>query len=61
LGEDELGFYGATLALGGGDAYGSGSGGAIPKPNDERTFRVKNETGTTSYPPPCSPSGAFLD
>jgi hypothetical protein len=59
--EDELGFYGAILALGGGDAYGSGSGGATPKPNDSRTFRVRNEDGTASYPPPCSPSGAFLD
>lgn len=59
--EDEIANYGAVLALGGGGAYGSGSGGATPKPNDSLTFRVKNETGTSSYPPPCSPSGAFLD
>lgn len=59
--EDPLRFYGAILALGGGDGYGSGSGGATPKPNDSRTFRVKNEPGTSSFPPSCSPSGAFLD
>lgn len=58
--EDEIGFYGLNLALEGGDNYHTGSGGATPKPNDSRTFRVKNETGYASQPP-CSPSGAFVD
>jgi hypothetical protein len=58
--EDEIGFYGLNLALGGGDAYFSGSGGATPKPNDSQTFRVRNEDGTASLSA-CSPSGAFVD
>jgi hypothetical protein len=58
--EDETGFYGINLALGGGDEYQSSSGGALPKPNDGKTFRVRNEDGTASFPG-CSPSGAFVD
>jgi hypothetical protein len=58
--EDETGFYGINLALGGGDEYQSSSGGAQPNPNDGQMFRVKNEDGTAAFSG-CSPSGAFLD
>ena len=58
--EDEIGFYGINLALGGGDEYQSSSGGATPKPNNGETFRVKKEPGTAVFPG-CSPSGAFVD
>jgi len=59
--EDEIGFYGLNLALGGGDDYRTGSSGAVPNPNDSETFRVKSEDGSTGYVTPCSPSGAFVD
>lgn len=58
--EDETGFYGINLALGGGDEYQSSSGGAEPRPNNGQTFRVKNEDGTAAFGG-CSPSGAFID
>jgi hypothetical protein len=58
--EDEIGFYGLNLALGGGDEYQTGSGGAEPNPNDGETFRVKNEDGTATLAA-CSASGAFVD
>ena len=58
--EDEIGYYGLSLAIGGGDAYYTGSGGAEPNPNDTQTFKVKNETGYASAAA-CSPSGAFVD
>jgi hypothetical protein len=58
--EDEIGFYGLNLSLLDGDDYQTGSGGAVPKPNDSRTFRVKSEDNGASQPP-CSPSGAFVD
>jgi hypothetical protein len=58
--DDEIGFYGVNLALGGGDQYYTGSGGAEPKPNDGETFKVVNETGGASMAA-CSPSGAFVD
>lgn len=58
--EDEIGYYGLNLTLGGGDSYYTASGGATPKPNDEKTFKVVNEDGYADAPA-CSPSGAFID
>jgi len=58
--DDEIGFYGLNLALGGGDEYYTGSGGADPKRNDAQTFKVTNEDGYAAMEA-CSPSGAFVD
>jgi hypothetical protein len=51
--------YATNLKLGSGDDYRSGSGGAVPRPNNAETFKVKNDTAGLSIEP-CSPSGAFL-
>jgi len=53
--------YTTNLALGAGDDYRSGSGGAPPGANDAQAFKVKNETGVVSTIGPCSPGGAFLE
>lgn len=54
--------YGVNFKIVGGDQYCSGSGTAVPSPNDDKTFKVVNDTtpgGCTTAA--CSPSGAFLD
>jgi hypothetical protein len=56
--------YGTNLTLGGGDEYCTGTGTATPKPNDDKTFKVVNDTAPASCIASCgggSPSGAFLD
>ena len=55
--------YGTNLALGGGDSYCSGTATATPNPNDEKTFKVVNDTAPASCTVSAcaSPSGAFLD
>ena len=54
--------YATNFKIGAGDQYCSGSGTAIPSPNDAKTFKVANDTtpGTCTISA-CSPSGAFLD
>jgi hypothetical protein len=55
--------YGTNLALGGGDSYCTGTGTATPNPNDEKTFKVVNDTAPASCTASAcaSPSGAFVD
>lgn len=56
--------YGTNLTVGGGDSYCSGTGSAVPKKNDEKQFKVANDTAPSScIAAACggSPSGAFLD
>jgi hypothetical protein len=56
--------YGTNLTLGGGDDYCTGTGTATPNPNDDKTFKVVNDTAPSSCIAACgggSPSGAFLD
>jgi len=55
--------YGTNFKInGGGDEYCSSTGTAIPTKNDDKTFLVKNDTGTACTALACSsPSGAFLD
>jgi hypothetical protein len=55
--------YATNLALGGGDSYCAGTGTATPNPNDEKTFKVVNDTAPASCAVTAcaSPSGAFID
>jgi hypothetical protein len=54
--------YAVNLKIGNGDAYCSGSGTAVPDPNDAKTFKVKNDTTPAGCSiAACSASGAFLD
>lgn len=56
--------YGTNLTIEGGDSYCSGTGTATPKPNDEKTFKVVNDTAPASCTVgacEASPSGAFVD
>jgi hypothetical protein len=57
--------YGTNFALGGGDSYcaGTGTTPATPNPNDEKTFKVVNDTPPASCTASAcaSPSGAFVD
>ena len=56
------GTYGTNFEIGGGgDEYCSSTGSAIPTKNDDKTFLVKNDTGTACTTSCASPSGAFLD
>ena len=53
--------YAVNFKIGGGDEYCSGSGTAVPNPNDAKTFKVVNDTPPGSCTvAACSPSGAFL-
>jgi hypothetical protein len=54
--------YDVNFNVVGGDNYCSGSGTAVPAPNNGMVFRVINDTVPGSCQlPVCSPSGAFLD
>jgi hypothetical protein len=55
--------YGTNFAVGGGDSYCSGTATATPNPNDEKTFKVVNDTAPASCTASAcaSPSGAFVD
>lgn len=56
--------YATNFALGGGgDSYCAGTGTATPKPNDDKTFKVVNDTAPASCAASscASPSGAFVD
>jgi hypothetical protein len=55
--------YATNFALGGGDSYCSGTGTATPKPNDDKTFKVVNDTAPASCAVAAcgSPSGSFVD
>jgi hypothetical protein len=55
--------YATNFTLGGGDSYCSGTGTAVPQPNDEKTFKVVNDTAPASCTASvcASPSGAFVD
>lgn len=55
--------YATNLAVGGGDSYCAGTGTATPNPNDEKTFKVVNDTAPAScgVVACASPSGAFLE
>jgi hypothetical protein len=55
--------YATNLALGGGDSYCAGTGTATPKANDEKTFKVVNDTAPASCGATAcaSPSGAFVE
>ena len=54
--------YATNFALGAGDSYCSGSGSATPQPNDDKTFKVVNDSVPVACGvAACSPSGAFLD
>jgi hypothetical protein len=56
------GSYAVNLKIGNGDAYCSGSGTALPNPNNATTFKVKNDTTPAGCSiDACSASGAFLD
>jgi hypothetical protein len=53
--------YGTAFAIDSGDRYCASTGTATPTKNDDKTFLVKNDTGTTCTTSCASPSGAFLD
>lgn len=54
--------YATNFTLGAGDSYCSGSGSATPQPNDDKTFKIVNDSAPVACGvAACSPSGAFLD
>jgi len=54
--------YALNFAIDGGDEYCSATGTATPKQNDDKTFKVVNDTTPAACPvAACSPSGAFVD
>jgi hypothetical protein len=60
---DPTASYATNLTLGGADSYCTGTGTATPKPNDDKTFKVVNDTAPASCAASAcaSPSGAFVD
>jgi hypothetical protein len=61
---DPTATYGTNFTLGGGDSYCSGTSTATPNPNDDKTFKVVNDTAPASCTVSAcvgSPSGAFVD
>lgn len=59
---DPTASYAINFRLGGGDEYCSSTGSATPNLNDDKTFKVVNDSAPVSCSASaCSPSGAFLD
>lgn len=57
---DPTASYGTSFEINSGDEYCASTGAGTIKKNDDKTFLVKDDTGTTCTTS-CSPSGAFLD
>jgi hypothetical protein len=53
--------YGTSFEIGSGDEYCASTGTGTVKKNDDKTFLVKDDTGTLCTASCASPSGAFLD
>ena len=58
---DPMATYGTNFSINSGDEYCASTGTGTVKKNDDKTFLVKDDTGTACTTSCASPSGAFLD